>query len=205
MQNNKNDDKASMIKDALILFAITLISGLLLGFVYQLTKDPIAQQEKKAIDKACSQVFENAAGFEEITYTPSETVNAYLSDNGVTVGKVFKAMAQDQSKLGYVLECTSSRGYGGNITIYIGITNEGSLNGISILKISETPGLGMRAEEVLVPQFKNKDVTSFTYTKTGSTDSSQIDAISGATITTKAVTGAVNAGLFVMQQDLKEN
>ena len=84
----------------------------------------------------------------------------------------------------------------------MGIQKDGTLNGISILSISETAGLGMKAESVLKPQFENKKVANFTYTKSGSTMDSQIDAISGATITTNAVTTAVNAGLYVFQTQL---
>ena len=78
----------------------------------------------------------------------------------------------------------------------VGIRLDGTVNDISILSISETPGLGMKAGDVLVPQFHNKNVKSFAYTKTGSTSDSEIDAISGATITTKAVTNAVNGSLL---------
>lgn len=62
-----------------------------------------------------------------------------------------------------------SEGYGGNIVLYVGIRLDGTVNDISILSISETPGLGMKAGDVLVPQFHNKNVKSFAYTKTGST------------------------------------
>ena len=85
----------------------------------------------------------------------------------------------------------------------MGVTTDGVLNGISLLSISETAGLGMRAGEVLVPQFENKDVDRFTYTKTGSTADSEIDAISGATITTSAVVNGVNAGLVYFDEFLK--
>ena len=78
----------------------------------------------------------------------------------------------------------------------MGVSLDGTLNGISITEISETPGLGMRAEEVLVPQFKNKNVSVFEVTKSGALMDYQIDAISSATITSKAVTEAVNAGLL---------
>ena len=60
----------------------------------------------------------------------------------------------------------------------------------------------MKAEAVLKPQFANKKVSNFTYTKSGATMDSQIDAISGATITTNAVTTAVNAGLYIFQTQL---
>ena len=68
---NKNDIQA-MLKEAGILFAITLIAGLLLGFVYELTKEPIRQQEEKAVQEACQAVFADAEHFEELdAYTPS--------------------------------------------------------------------------------------------------------------------------------------
>ena len=112
--------------------------------------------------------------------------------------------ATDESgnTLGYVLTMTSHAGYGGDITFSMGICNDGTLNGISLLSISETAGLGMKAEEVLKPQFAGKQVGQFSYTKTGSTMDSQIDAISGATITTSAITTAVNGGLYYFQTQL---
>ena len=84
----------------------------------------------------------------------------------------------------------------------MGITNDGVLNGISILSISETAGLGMRADEVLKPQFAGKSAEKYEYTKTGAVSDSQIDAISGATITTNAVVNGVNAGLYYFQNEL---
>ena len=78
-----------------------------------------------------------------------------------------------------------------------GITSEGVLRGVSILEISETAGLGMRAESVLVPQIHNLNAEHITFTKTGSTSESEIDAISGATVTTTAFVNIVNASLDV--------
>ena len=107
--------------------------------------------------------------------------------------------------MGYVLSVTSREGYGGDITFTMGIRLDGTLNGISILSISETAGLGMKAEAVLKPQFENKNVSQFTYTKSGAVSDDQIDAISGATITTNAVTTAVNGGLYYFQTQLGGN
>ena len=78
-----------------------------------------------------------------------------------------------------------------------GVSDTGVLRGISILEISETAGLGMRAESVIVPQIHNLDVTQITYTKTGKTRDDEIDAISGATITTTAFVNMINASLDV--------
>ncbi len=187
-----------MLKEAGALLLITLIAGLLLGFVYQLTKEPIEKQNKLAIDRACQEVMADAKEFKEIEYTLSDTITEQMAANGVTVGTVYEAYDEAGAFKGYVLESTSSNGYGGNIVLYLGIDPAQSptlLCGVSILSISETPGLGMRAEEVLVPQFKNKQAITFSYTKNGATSDSEIDAISGATITTKAVVNAVNGGM----------
>lgn len=198
-----NKDKKIMLKEAGILFAITLIAGLVLGFVYELTKDPIRLQEEKAIQEACRAVFEQAASFEDTAYVAGGRLTAQLKETGVEIGTVYDALDASGAHLGYVVETTTSEGYAGEITLYLGVTDDGKLNGISILTISETPGLGMRAEEVLVPQFENVPVTIFTYTKSGSMSESEIDAISGATVTTKAIVNAVNGGIRVVTEDLK--
>ena len=185
-----------MWKETLILAVITVLSGLILGFVHELTKEPIRLQQEKAVQEACRAVFPSESGvdFAEMDYVPSILLQEELKQEGVTIGSIFRAV-KDREQVGYVVETTSSEGYGGDIVLYVGITNEGTLNAVSILSISETPGLGMQAEKVLLPQLRNKAVSSIRYTKSGSTSEDEIDAISGATITTKAVTNAVNGAL----------
>ena len=81
--------------------------------------------------------------------------------------------------------------------LYVGVGADGTVNGVSITEIKETAGLGMKAPDVLTPQFADKKVQSFTYVKNGASAENEVDAISGATVTTKAVTNAVNGGLRV--------
>lgn len=195
-----------MIKDALILFAITLIAGLMLGVVNDITKEPIAQQEQKAKNEACQNVFAAADSFEAQELADAAQIEQVLADAGISGADIDELMAAKDvsgALLGYVITVTDHEGYGGDIQFSMGITNEGTLNGISLLSISETAGLGMRAGEVLVPQFVDKNVSKFTYTKTGATADSEIDAISGATITTNAVVNGVNAGLAYFDKILK--
>ncbi len=195
-----------MIKDALILFAITLIAGLMLGVVNDITKEPIAQQEQKAKNEACQNVFAAADSFEAQELADSAQIEQVLADAGISGADIDELMAAKDASgalLGYVITVTDHEGYGGDIQFSMGITNEGTLNGISLLSISETAGLGMRAGEVLVPQFADKNVSKFTYTKTGATADSEIDAISGATITTNAVVNGVNAGFAYFDKILK--
>lgn len=187
------NEKSAMIKDALILFAITVVAGLLLGVVYDVTKEPIAQQKEKAKQEACANVFAAAASFETVMDSSGTAVSAAV--DGVDIDEVMQAIGSDGNHVGYVITVTDHEGYGGDIQFSMGVTLDGTLNGISILSISETAGLGMKAGDVLVPQFANKNVEQFTYTKSGAANDSEIDAISGATITTNAVVNGVNAGL----------
>lgn len=186
-----------MIKNTAILLVITIVAGLVLGLVYQITKDPIAEQEAKKKQEACQEVFQDAASFETMevkSVNASEWAQAGFAQESVE--EVMGAVDTSGNLLGYVVTVTTKEGYGGDIQFSIGIRMDGTINGISILSISETAGLGMRAEEVLKPQFAGKQVEQFEYTKSGAVSETQIDAISGATITTNAVTNGVNAGLY---------
>lgn len=193
-----------MMKNTGILLAITIVAGLVLGLVYQITKEPIAAQEAKAKQEACKEVFGDASSFEAVEIVPVDA--AAWSDAGFAqenIDEVMSAADASGNVLGYVITVTTKEGYGGDIQFAIGIRMDGTMNGMSILSISETAGLGMKAEEVLKPQFADKNVEMFEYTKNGATSENQIDAISGATITTNAVTNGVNAGLYYFQTELK--
>ncbi|WP_026663241.1 RnfABCDGE type electron transport complex subunit G [Butyrivibrio proteoclasticus] len=198
------NDTKSMIKNALILFAITLVAGVLLGLVYQVTKDPIAYQDKLAQDKANQSVFANAKTFEDIEL--DEAVAAMVSSErgGVTIESVKKAVDESGAAAGYVIQ-VKSKGYGDFIEYTVGITNEGNINGISIISIAETPGLGMNADKVITPQFANKAATTFAVVKNGqlTDEATQIEAISGATITSRAVTEGVNGAVSYFENALK--
>lgn len=201
-RKQKNPDLSVMLRETLILTVITLVAGLLLGFVYELTKEPIRRQQEKAIQEACQAVFpgETDLSFNLTDSAPSPGLAETLAVDGVEIGSVYAAVRGNGTQTGYVVETTSSEGYNGDIVLYVGITMEGVLNRVSILSIGETPGLGMRAEEVLIPQLKDLAVEQIAYTKTGSDEEGVIDAISGATITTKAVTNAVNGALKMAQE-----
>ena len=192
------NDMKKMIKDAAVLLVITVMAGLILGFVYQITKEPIAAAKEKAAKEAYQEVFPDASDFSaplELAAPEGDTTWDTNYKN-VDLGSVLEAVDEGGNVLGYVLTVTSHEGYGGDITFAMGIQKDGTLNGISILSISETAGLGMKAkEDSFSSQFAGKQVESFEVTKTGATSDNQIDAISGATITSSAVTSAVNAGL----------
>lgn len=182
----------TLLKNTLIMLLITLVAGGILGVVYEVTKTPIAEMELKVKQQANQKVFTNA---DEFTALDIEDYKSTLSYSGVDISEVLEAHSASGDMLGYVMEVTSHEGYGGDIIFRIGISENGSTNGISITSISETAGLGMRAEEVIVPQFKGRTSEVFEVVKTGSVMDNQIDAISSATITSKAITKGVNAAL----------
>ena len=133
----------------------------------------------------------------------SEEVSKLLAKKEITgcsVDEVVAAKAKSEI-IGYIFTTTTSEGYGGNIQISVGILNDGTVTGVEMLSISETAGLGMNAN---TPEFKNqfadKKVDGFVVTKTGAASDNEIDAISGATITSKAVTNAVNTAIVCYQE-----
>lgn len=190
-----------ILKNTIILTMITLIAGLGLGFVYEITKDPIAQAQDKAKKEAWQAVFPEA----DINEFEAVDVDEKVAEAAIkAVGA--KATVDEVCKVGeegYVITTTDKEGYGGDIQITVGITSDGTVNGISILSISETAGLGMKATEPsFYNQYVNKQADKFVVSKDGG-DGEQIDALSGATITSRAVTGAVNAALGYYQNAFK--
>lgn len=206
--SSKQDVKV-MLKEAGILFVITVLSGLILGFAYELTKEPRQLQQEKMVQEACAAVFSGELyegkniAFEEYPYTAGAETAQKLAELEVTIGTVYRAVAADGTQEGYVVEATSGNGYGGDIVLYAGIRTDGTVNGVSILEMNETAGLGQEAPNVLTPQFAGKNVESFVYTKTGAKpDSNEVDAITSATMTTRAVTDAVNGALCAAREML---
>ena len=190
-----------LIKNAVILFVITLFAGALLGFMYELTKGPRAEQEAKAIQNAYKNVYSSAAGFESYDFDVEEVADA-LIEKGITpsmdlIDEVVTAVDENNEVLGYVITVTAKEGYAGDIKYTVGIRNDGTVTGISFLSIKETAGLGMKAKDAqFKDQFVGKNVEFFEYSKAGAVEDNQIDAITGATITTNAVTNGVNAALY---------
>lgn len=193
--------KGGFMKDAVILFAITLIAGLCLGGVYGITKEPIAKAEAAAKIAAYKEVLPEASDFVEDGM--AEKIAASAEDlMGQGFGNVYidsAAQAVDASgaAVGYVVSSTSKDGFGGEVKLSVGINGEGKVTGIAFLSLAETPGLGMNATgDEFKGQFAGKNAEALAVTKTGSPAENEIQAMSGATITSEAVTNAVNAAIY---------
>ncbi len=202
--------KNKFLKNCLALFLITLIAGISLATVNEITKEPIAKAQDKARLEAYEAVYQDA-NFVALDNTDEILNNssASLSNAGLsncTVDDVLKATDNNGNTIGYVFSATSPSGYGGDIKIAVGVsTITNKITGFTVLSHSETAGLGAKAtNEDFKSQFEGKSADSISYTKTGAADDTEIDAISGATITSNAVCEAVNSALAVYNQQLKE-
>ena len=188
-----------IIKNTLILTVITLVAGLLLGAAYEITKEPIARSEENAKREAWQAVFPDADedAFENVD-VDADVANQVIKDLGIS-GSIDEVCSVDGGETGYVITTTDGEGYGGDIQVTVGITADGTVSGVSFLSISETAGLGMKATEAsFYEQYVGVQAEQFYVSKDGG-EGEPIDALSGATITSRAVTGAVNAALAYFQ------
>lgn len=195
-----------IVKNTLILTIITVVSGLLLGIVYGITKEPIAAAQENTKQEAFRAVLPDASEFKGLDEFDADRAAALLEDNGYTSDEITEVVEgiDDSGELtGYVVNVTSSEAYDGQLELSVGIASDGTVRGVEMLSISETAGLGMKADEAeFKDQFKDKKVEKFSYTKSGEEGDDKIDAISGATITTNAVTNAVDSALVYFQNEL---
>ena len=196
---------ADNIKTAVTLFLITLISGILLGAVYEVTKEPIEQANNAALYAAYEELLPGSKDYEADDAAVQKANEALPSQNygKVTVDNIVAAKDEAGNNMGYIVTATDGEGYGGAIQLTVGYKagDDGKLvsTGISFLSISETAGLGMNAKNpAFKDQFNGKGTDPLTVTKSGNADDTEINAMSGATITSKAVTNAVNAANYAV-------
>ena len=193
-----------IVHDALILTAFTLVLGFILALVQGITAEPI-DKANKAAQKAYQAVFSDAKSFEKYDYDADEA-DKLVSDAGYkdTIDDIETALDSNKETLGYVITVTAKDGSQGSITFSVGIKNDGTVNGYSITSISETPGLGMKAEEAdFYKQFENKKVDKFDVVKTTPSKDEEIEAITGSTITSKAMANGCNAAITYFQNKLQ--
>ena len=196
----------NIVKNTLILTSITVISGLLLGIVYDITKEPIAEAQENTKQEAFRSVLADASSFETVEDFDASEALSLLKENGYTsdeITEIAEGIDGSGETIVYVINVMSHEAYDGDLEVSVGIAADGTVTGIEMLSISETAGLGMKADEAdFKDQFKDKKVEKFSYTKSGESGDDKIDAISGATITTNAVTNAVDSALIYFQNEL---
>ncbi len=179
-----------IISSTLILVSITLIAGLALATVYEVTKAPIAAAEETAKQNAYRMVMPDAASF--LAVGVLEAQQYPVDREGILINECLTATDAAGNFIGYVINVTSPNGYGGDITVAVGVRSDLTIQGLSVISQSETAGLGAKcADADFTGQFTGIQ-GAVGFGKTDLPEENRIDAISGATITTQAVTEAVN-------------
>lgn len=171
--------KSNLLNMALVLGLTCLLCSAILGGAYAITKDPIDKAAEAKTARSISEVLPE--------FTTLEEGNIDL-ENGLSFG-YYKAMA-DTSLVGYAIKSTVS-GFGGPLTLLVGITADGIVYNTSVLSHTETPGLGAKCQTdaKFMEQWKGLDPSVVTLTV--KKDGGSIDAITASTITSRAYTLAV--------------
>lgn len=202
--------KDTMIKDAIILCLITLVLGAVLAGVYAITKEPIEQAQAKTNNEACAKVVASGDTVQDNDTAKVDAATEYFSKHNLSNAEVSEgetlAMWVEVTEVhptangGNVYLVNAKKGYGGNVSFALGVDADGKVTGISITAQSETAGLGANCEnEDWQAGFAGKvlpnDPSQNMYNKEAATES-QVQALSGATVTSRAVTNAVKGVLF---------
>ncbi|WP_461206979.1 RnfABCDGE type electron transport complex subunit G [Clostridium sp. DL1XJH146] len=184
----------SILRLGLILFIVTAVAGTVLGGVHKITAEPIAIQAIKTNNEAMQEVLPSAEEFSLLDIEIPEDSMIQEVNEGQAAGEI----------AGYSIKVITA-GYGGDVTLIVGISAEGTIQGMKILEHSETPGLGANAEkDEFRVQYNDKSVEEeLTVVKTEPVNDNEIQALTGATITSKAVTTGVNAAIEFYNSELK--
>lgn len=176
---------------ALMLFLITFITALLLGFVNQVTAPQIAKNNEATRAAAMAEIIPDA---EFVEAEPSEVPAP--DKETPAIQNIYEAQ-KDGETVGYCMEVLPS-GFGGTLTVVVGINTDGTVAGAKVTSHAETPGLGAKSQSdpTWIVQFAGMPADgSLAVTK----DGGSVVPITGSTITSRAVTLAVNTAASYVQ------
>ena len=187
-----------MFKLGLNLLIISAVAALLLALTNSVTASTIAQRNEQANAEARKLVLESAQDFEQVKDVKTD------NSKGVEVSEIYEAKDASGNTVGYTLKVLPS-GYGGTIELMVGIDSaKGQVSGINVVSNSETAGLGAKSTNPeFSDQYKGKPLKELSVLKNGTPGDTEIKAISGATITSTAVTNGVDAAIEVYNNSLK--
>jgi electron transport complex protein RnfG len=181
------------IKLGVILFLITAIAGILLGLAYEVTKEPIAKQAESS-SMAVAEILPQAKAVKKADVSiPKDSIVKQVS------------AGYDGDKLvGYAVR-VNAKGFHGDIDMVLGISLDDKIQGIKIIAQTETAGLGANiVKPDFTSQFKGKPIENpIEVVKSGASADNQVDAVTGATLSSKGVVSGINTAIDFYKSDLK--
>lgn len=178
------------------LFLITAIAGLILSVVNSFTSPIIQEREKKQYEQSLKEVFNDAEKFDRLEDIKLNPIKEKIKNiENIEVAK------KGDKTIGYVFKTLGKNGYGGDISMLMAVKNDDkSIVGFKVLKHSETPGLGSRVatEEYAKSVVGNKATGHLVKNLDPSADN-DIQAITGTTISVKAVLNGLNAAIDALK------
>ncbi len=163
-----------VLRVAAVLLCISTLVAVLIASVHLLTKDKIAEHEAEAVRQAIGELF---PGLDSV---------ACEGDFPAEVSACYRIL-QDTETVGYCVY-VASPGYGGDISMMVGVNADGTVHGVTIVSASETAGIGSKALEA-------SHLTKFN----GKRDAASVDGISGASISSRGVQNGVRIALELVQ------
>ena len=177
-----------------MVLSLTLISlgaSACLGFVYKMTKAPI---ELSVLNKKLSAIKEVVPDFDN---NPSEEMYRLPTGDGDSLD-VYPAK-KDNKIVGYAVSTNTKKGFSGNISLVTGFKPDGTIFNITVLEQKETPGLGAKmTERSFKDQFNDKNPAEFSIKV--KKDGGKVDAITAATISSRAFCDAVQRAYNALQK-----
>ncbi len=184
--------ESSFVNMVLTLFLVAAIAALALGGVYTVTKEPIAIAKQKKLEKAIKSVLPDFDRIEEKKFLDPEGKDSLT----------FYFAYQGDKEVGAAVKTFSNKGFSGHIEIMVGFLDDGTIYNTAVLSHKETPGLGdkMDIKKSNFPvQFKGKNPKDFKLKV--KKDGGDVDAITAATISSRAFCDAVNRAYVTFEKD----
>ncbi|MDD2412373.1 MAG: RnfABCDGE type electron transport complex subunit G [Bacteroidales bacterium] len=182
-------DNSNLINMSVTLFLITAISAVVLASVYSLTKEPIAQAKAQKLETAVQNVMPEFDRLEQKEIPafdmPKKTLLLNIAYKGDEI-------------VGYAINSYTNKGFSGDINVMVGLLTDGTINDTYVLEHKETPGLGTKmSDDKFRNQFKGLDpTTKKLYVKK---DGGDVDAITAATISSRAFCDALNRAIETLK------
>jgi electron transport complex protein RnfG len=175
----------------IVLTCICIVSAIALAKIYDLTKGPIAHQKRLEVLRAIKTVLPS---YDNEPDRDTAKLPMGIDKRGEEIQGVFYRGKKDDHVIGVAFRVVSSEGYGGNIEVMVGLLPDGKIHGVEVLSHMETPGLGAKINEAkFKDRFKNRNLSNTTWAV--KKEAGDIDGITGATISSRAVIKALKEGL----------